>query len=172
MRNALSLLILTAIVAPAAAQHSPPASLSHDEVHGLMTGQGMGLARAAELNAYPGPKHVLELADSLALSDRQRETAERLMADVQTEARALGARVVEAERELSALFDGEPVNDGALEAAAHEVARLRAELRLVHLRAHLRMAEVLTAEQSARYHTLRHRIGAPMEPGSDHSSHH
>ena len=34
----------------------------------LKAGRGMGLALAAELNGYPGPSHVLELADKLKLS--------------------------------------------------------------------------------------------------------
>jgi hypothetical protein len=32
----------------------------------------MGLALAAELNGYPGPAHVIELAKSLGLSEPQR----------------------------------------------------------------------------------------------------
>ncbi len=32
----------------------------------------MGLALAAELNGYPGPAHVIELADSLELTEAQR----------------------------------------------------------------------------------------------------
>jgi len=31
----------------------------------------MGLAKAAELNGYPGPKHVLELAGPLKLTSAQ-----------------------------------------------------------------------------------------------------
>jgi hypothetical protein len=30
------------------------------------------MAKAAELNGYPGPKHVLELAQQLQLTDAQR----------------------------------------------------------------------------------------------------
>ena len=37
-------------------------SLSAEEIRGLRDGEGMGLARAAELNGYPGPTHVLEAA--------------------------------------------------------------------------------------------------------------
>lgn len=171
MRNAL-LICLVALATPVvSAQHQPPASLSHDEMHGLMMGQGMGLARAAEMQRYPGPKHVLDLADSLALSDRQRDTAERLMAEVQAEARPLGARIVESERRLSALFDGAEVDDDALEAAAHEVGRLRAELRLVHLRAHVAMDAVLSEAQAARYHAIRHGATADHDASAP-SSHH
>jgi len=40
-------------------------SLSPDEVKDYLAGKGMGLAKAAELNHYPGPAHVLELASQL-----------------------------------------------------------------------------------------------------------
>ena len=43
-------------------------SLSSEDIEGYLTGQGMGFAKAAELNHYPGPKHVLQLAEELRLS--------------------------------------------------------------------------------------------------------
>ena len=42
-----------------------------EQVADLQAGQGMGLARAAELNGYPGPVHVPELSDRLEPSDEQ-----------------------------------------------------------------------------------------------------
>ena len=53
------------------ARSADVASLSPEEVHELRNGEGMGLARAAELNHFPGPKHLLELAPELGLSDAQ-----------------------------------------------------------------------------------------------------
>jgi hypothetical protein len=41
-------------------------ALSAEDITALNEGRGMGLAVPAELNAYPGPVHVLELADRLA----------------------------------------------------------------------------------------------------------
>ena len=35
-------------------------ALSSKEVQGLLQGKGMGMAKAAELNQYPGPRHVLD----------------------------------------------------------------------------------------------------------------
>src|SRR5262249_46237215 len=35
-------------------------------------GKGMGLAMAAELNGYPGPRHVLESADAIGITGEQR----------------------------------------------------------------------------------------------------
>lgn len=37
-------------------------ALSTSEIDGLKKGKGMGLAKAAELNHYPGPRHVLDEA--------------------------------------------------------------------------------------------------------------
>jgi Spy/CpxP family protein refolding chaperone len=107
-------------------------------------------------SAWPVRLHVLELADELDLSADQLETARSLRADVLESARALGARIVAAEHELDALFGEPAVDPHRLEAAVHEIARLRAELRMVHLRAHLDMNEALTREQAAHYHALRH----------------
>ena len=89
---------------PAAAQ-SPYAgeqqraikALSADEQRGWLEGQGMGLARAAELNSHPGPMHALEPAGPLSLSDRQRHELQALMTRHKTEARTLGAEVVRLE---------------------------------------------------------------------------
>jgi hypothetical protein len=47
-------------------------ALSKEEVNGYLSGDGMGFAKVAELNHHPGPRHVLELADQLQLSDEQR----------------------------------------------------------------------------------------------------
>jgi hypothetical protein len=44
-------------------QGSSVRGLTDEEIADLRTGSGMGLARPAELNSYPGPRHVLDLAD-------------------------------------------------------------------------------------------------------------
>ena len=113
----LALLLLLA-AAPVAAQHdghhtpSPYVgdaeraikALSEEETVGLREGRGLGFAGAAELNGYPGPLHVLELADSLHLSPEQRAETQRLYDVMLTDARALGPEVIEMERRLDALF--------------------------------------------------------------------
>jgi hypothetical protein len=57
----------------------------------------MGFAKAAELNGYPGPAHVLELADELVLTPKQRARAQALK-DSMKNAASLGARLVDTER--------------------------------------------------------------------------
>ena len=75
-------------------------SLSAEEVKQYLSGAGMGYAKAAELNHYPGPMHVLELADRLGLSAEQRNATKALMDAHKAHARAIGAKLVDAERAL------------------------------------------------------------------------
>jgi len=38
-------------------------SLSQQEITGYLHGKGLGYAKTAELNQFPGPRHVLDLAN-------------------------------------------------------------------------------------------------------------
>ena len=49
-------------------QSRPMKALSEQQIADLRAGRGMTMALPAELNGYPGPLHVIELADALALS--------------------------------------------------------------------------------------------------------
>jgi hypothetical protein len=44
-------------------------ALSSEDIAALRNGEGMGMAKAAELNGYPGPAHVLALAAQLGLTE-------------------------------------------------------------------------------------------------------
>jgi Spy/CpxP family protein refolding chaperone len=146
---------------PYAGQHERPIkALSEDEVRQYLAGAGMGYARAAELNGYPGPMHVLELADQLGLSREQREATRKLMESHKAQARALGARRVEAEKALDALFRGKQIDEAALARGVREVALADGDYRLSHLETHRRMVNVLTDEQVAKYNALRGYGGA------------
>jgi Spy/CpxP family protein refolding chaperone len=130
-------------------------ALSPEEVDQLLTGQGMGLALAGELNGYPGPKHVLELAGELALSDEQRAAVGRVHDAMQGEAVELGRRTIDAERRLDALFAGGEATSETLRAALDELGDLQAALRHAHLDAHLATRALLTEAQARRYDELR-----------------
>src|SRR5688572_9181168 len=87
--------------APYAGQQSRDIkALSETEVKELLEGAGMGHAKPAELNRYPGPSHALEHAERLGLSATQRERLTELLQRHKAEARTLGAEVVRLEREL------------------------------------------------------------------------
>ncbi len=166
--KAFSAIIVLLLYMPAAAvsaqQHASPyahtgsdvvKTLTQDEVEGLLAGDGMGLARPAEMNGLPGPKHVLELADSLSLTPEQTRAVEDVLEAMDTQARALGRRVIDAERGLDELFSGEPPDVETVREALDSAARLTAELRFVHIAAHLRVADLLSAHQIHEYARLR-----------------
>jgi hypothetical protein len=120
-----------------------------------LSGAGMGYAKAAELNHFPGPMHVLELAAELRLSAEQRSATEQLQQAHHAEARALGAKLVAAEEALEQLFRSGQVERGALAQAVATAARLEGEYRLSHLETHRRMRALLSDEQVKRYDALR-----------------
>ena len=133
-----------------------PSGLSPSEHGGLLRGAGLGMAASADRNGYPGPLHVLELADSLALSARQRAAAERIRAEMLAAAVPLGEQLVVAEQRLDALFSSGTVTERWMEMQTAQIGELRARLRAVHLSAHLKMRDALEPEQIEAYTRLRH----------------
>jgi Spy/CpxP family protein refolding chaperone len=130
-------------------------ALSEEQVADLRAGRGMSLALAAELNGYPGPKHVLELADELHLTEAQRLRTQQLHDAMTAEAVPLGQRLIAAETDLDRQFSGRTVTGASLAAATAAIGATQGQLRAAHLKYHLAMMEVLTPEQIARYGELR-----------------
>lgn len=130
-------------------------ALSADEVKQYLAGAGMGYAKSAELNHFPGPMHALELSEQIGLSAEQRAHAKRLMDAHKADARAIGAKLVDSERALEMLFRGGRVDDASLAKAVNAAAALAGEYRLSHLETHRRMRLLLTEEQVAHYDRLR-----------------
>jgi Spy/CpxP family protein refolding chaperone len=130
-------------------------ALSKEQIDGYLSARGMGLARAAELNSYPGPMHVLELADQLGLTREQADQTRRAFDEMKQRATELGRAIVERERELDGHFAEKTINERVMHEKILEIGRLHAELRAAHLRAHLRMREVLTPAQVDKYDELR-----------------
>lgn len=139
-----------------AGQHTRQvSSFSADDIADLSEGRGWGLARPAELNGYPGPLHVLELADALDLSEAQRAAAADSYRRMQSRARELGQALIAAESGVDDLFRNNRADTGTLNARLAEAEGLRSELRATHLLAHLEVTPVLTAAQRATYARLR-----------------
>lgn len=115
----------------------------------------MGFAKPAELNGYPGPMHVLELADKLGLSTPQREATQQLMQRHKAEVRDLGKQFVEAETEMEQRFATRTVNDDALAQSLRKSADLQRRIRESHLSTHLKQTAPLTPEQIGAYAQLR-----------------
>jgi Spy/CpxP family protein refolding chaperone len=134
---------------------SPVRGLSQEEIDGLLAGEGMGYARSAELNGYPGPLHVLDMRNQLNLSPEQVEDITLIFEDMRARAVALGKEIVDAEAQLSQQFLDKAISEESLQEKLEHLGNLYGQLRLTHLQAHLAVTPLLTTEQIATYQTLR-----------------
>lgn len=154
-------------------QARPIKALSAEQVEDLRAGRGMGFALAAELNGWPGPMHVLELADRLGLDATQRAAVQAQHAAMRQEAIPAGEAVIAAEAALDALFAAGNPTPETIAAATEAAGRAQGALRAVHLRWHLATSATLTPAQRARYAGLRGYGGAaPNGHGHGHGHRH
>jgi Spy/CpxP family protein refolding chaperone len=170
MRICISAVLL--LISAAAAQAQTPyagmqtrpiKALSEQQVADLGAGRGMGLALAAELNGYPGPAHVLELAEKLNLAPDQRASIERLFDSMKSEALPLGSRLIEQEADLDKQFASHTVTPDSLKASTAAIAATQGTLRETHLKYHLSTVVVLSPDQMQHYAELRG-YGAEASP--------
>ncbi|MEP6678565.1 MAG: periplasmic heavy metal sensor [Betaproteobacteria bacterium] len=143
-------------------------SLSAEDVNAYLSGKGMGLAKAAELNGYAGPAHVLELSAQLGLTPDQRASTEALFSAMASKATMLGQALVAEERKLDRLFAARTITPESLSSSLSEIGSLQAKVRRAHLEAHLVQVEILTPEQNARYAQL---LGYGTSEDSGHGHH-
>jgi len=166
MRTAtIALLALTAAIAPLASisaadgypgqQTRAIKSLAPEDVTDLLNGRGMGLAKAGELNHYPGPAHVIELHDKLDLTPDQLSAVQASFERMGAAAKPLGAELIERESALDRAFADGTVTQETLADATAAIGALQGRLRAVHLAAHLETHALLTRAQIARYDALR-----------------
>lgn len=130
-------------------------ALSADDLKKYLNGEGMGYAKAAELNGFPGPKHIIENESSLDLTAEQKKGVQSSFKKMKAEAVSLGKTIVQKEKELDQLFAQGKVDDEKLKEKTSEIAKLQGDLRATHLRAHLEMKQLLTDEQVDKYKKLR-----------------
>lgn len=158
--RSFSLLILAGLMAtPAVADTQPYAgqdnrrikALAQERVDGLMTGAGLGYAKAAELNGWPGPLHVLELSDALALTVDQHTKITAIREAMLVEAKKLGEDLVAAEIALDVLFLESAPDVAAVVDATAKVGAIEAKLRAVHLAAHIETKPLLSRHQTMIY---------------------
>ena len=130
-------------------------ALSDQQIADLQAGRGMGLSLAAELNGYPGPLHVLELAEGLQLSEMQRTRTKALLDAMKAKTIPIGERIIEEETAFDRLFAEKRVTRASIDATTARIGAAQGELRAAHLRYHFAMVEVLSPVQIARYAELR-----------------
>jgi hypothetical protein len=130
-------------------------SLSADDIAELRRGGGWGLAKAAELNGMPGPAHLLEMKDAIALDAAQVAAIEAIHEDMKAAAIVEGERLIALEEALDRQFRDGTITDDALLAALEAIAAARKALRYVHLSTHLKTPAILSRDQIAQYNRLR-----------------
>jgi len=145
-------------------------ALSAEDVQGYLSGKGMGLAKAAELNGYPGPSHVLSLSSELALTPQQEQQTKELFKQMEARSSAIGKQIVEEERTLNELFATKSVTPKLLASTVERIGQLQGQFRDAHLEAHITEAAILTPEQLTKYQELRG-YGNAVEPMYHHHEH-
>lgn len=168
MKSWMLALAALGMVAPAAAQqhqhqpspyigleNRPIKALSNSQIQQLRAGEGMSLALAAELNHYPGPRHVLDMVKELDLTKDQQRQAQALVAAHRPKAQEIGAAIIAKERDLDEAFARRTITETRLREMTGEIARMEGDLRYLHLAAHLELRKVLTDRQIKKYDELR-----------------
>ena len=145
-------------------------ALSPETLDAYRKGTGMGLAIPAELNGYPGPRHILDLGEQLHLTPEQRGQIEKIYAPMHEEALRLGAEIIDFETKLDAAFAQGTITPQSLRTMTDQIAARQGRLRYAHLAAHIAAKSVLTAEQVAAYETLRGYNGAAGAHQHQHGS--
>ena len=130
-------------------------SLSGEDIAELRRGGGWGLAKAAELNGLPGPLHLLELRDEIALAPAQIDDIEQVFQEMRASAIDEGERLISREQALENAFRDRTVTDEKLRTLLAAIEESRCRLRYIHLAAHLKTPEILTEDQIDRYNALR-----------------
>ncbi len=159
--------LLAMVSMPATAQHahepssyahsrgSEVASLTDEEVRALRHGEGMGLARAAELNHFPGPRHLLDLVSELGLSDAQVRRVRAIHDRMKSRAVVKGEDIIMAEKHLAGLFASGDPSAREMTRVTEHLGAMRGQLQAIHLLAHIEAARELSTGQIREYDRLR-----------------
>ena len=91
-----------------AGQQARDVNRSAADIAEIQSGGGWGLAKPAELNGLPGPKHLLELRREIHLTDAQARSVETLFNRMRKQAIAESQILLQHERALDRLFSEEP----------------------------------------------------------------
>lgn len=142
--------------APSAGQASREIkAFSNQEIEGYLNGRGMGYAKAAELNYFPGPRHVMDLSQELDLTHQQLKQTRAIFDAMKEKAAHLGVQLIEKERVLDRKFAGENIDEQTLDELVAEISVLEGKIRRAHLKAHLEQRKLLNERQVLRYADLR-----------------
>ena len=137
-------------------------ALSEAQAASYLDGSAMWHASVAELNHYPSPRRVLELAEALELTEEQQRATTKLHEETRREAIGLGRELVALEQRLNRIFVWKQATADNIAKTVLDIGTLQTQLRLTHLAASIRQKPLLTEEQVRRYDELQ---GRGMDSG-------
>ncbi len=129
--------------------------LSDDDIDALKRGTGWGLAKVAELNGVPGPRHVLDMKTEISLDEAQIAAITGLYEEMKTKAISQGEIFIALEQELDKHFAEGTITDSILRSSLDAISEARSKLRYGHLAAHLQTVDILSMNQVVTYNKLR-----------------
>jgi Spy/CpxP family protein refolding chaperone len=103
----------------------------------------------------PGPAHLLELKEQIALTQDQVAKTQALLEDMRKAAIPTGERLIAAEAALENAFAKGTVDEASLRRLLAQAEDARTELRFIHLSQHFKTVKYLKPEQIKRYNILR-----------------
>ena len=130
-------------------------ALSSEDIQGFLEGRGMGLAKAAELNGYPGPMHVLQMKEALSISKAQEIKLTAIFDKMKRETKSLGRELVSAEANLEKEFRSNRANPTRVEDLTSMIGAIHARIRASHLNAHIATKPLMTTAQLKKYEHFR-----------------
>lgn len=130
-------------------------ALTSEQINSYLNGEGMGLAKTAELNHFPGPKHVLDLSKELKLSETQIDSTNKIFTMMKDKAVYLGKTIIEKEMQLDLLFSSGKADEESVKNLVTEIAEYQGELRFTHLNAHIQQEIILTPDQILTYEGIK-----------------
>ena len=133
----------------------PIKALTQETLDAYRNGTGAGMAVAAELNGYPGPRHILDLASELNLSADQKSRVQAIYDQMHADAVRTGREIIDREKSLDDAFAHGTATDADVKKLTSEIAVLQGKLRYTHLAAHLEAKSLLTAAQIDAYRRAR-----------------
>jgi hypothetical protein len=174
MKILLAIIAITlAACQPMATKHVSPyageeankiTSLTDIDIQSLKEGTGVafgGMAKLAELNSYPGPRHIIDLKEELNLDQEQLENITNSYKSMNQQSIQIGEQILTLEEELDLRFKDKTITRENLQNLVSQSASLYGRLRNIHLQAHLESADILTEQQIMKYDELRGYNGDP-----------
>ncbi len=140
-------------------------AFSKDEVRGLREGRALDFAVVAEKNHYPAPYYALRLVSQMALFEDQIAPLKAIYAALNGRTRSLGAQLLDQEARIERYFEDQENDPEKLERLVRESARLRGEIRLLHLQADIETRKIVKPGQLVNYEAERGRD--PAEDGKE-----